>query len=250
MAGSVVAGSAMGVPFTALYEVIKDVVVTTKMFKPLVEELKSKIVALKPLIDEMDRCNIALQRSEDELRDFKMQMEKGPKLIRKCSNLSLWKTYKKYKYSNQLLELQSSLQNLLFILTVQQARDGKQSLVAMKTIGMVVNRVDENVEALKQQEMTVTNELRNLRNAVQSIENTGEVQNRIDCEAPELPRVTVGLDVPLTELKMKLLKDDKVSMLVLTAPGGSGKTTLATKFCQDGDVKGMIFISFLSLWLV
>ncbi|RXI07214.1 hypothetical protein DVH24_026350, partial [Malus domestica] len=54
---------------------------------------------------------------------------------------------------------------------------------------------------------------------------------------PELPHVTVGLDEPLRYLKKMLLKGD-FSMLVLTATGGCGKTTLATKFCQDKDVKG------------
>ncbi|KAM5576393.1 putative disease resistance protein [Rosa sericea] len=240
MAASLAAGGAVGVPFNALYEAIKHVVVKTKMFEPLVEELRLKIKALKPLIDAMETCNRALGISEEELGDLKMQMEKGPELIRKCSNLSVWKqTYKKYKYSTQLLELQKSLQNLLLLLSVQQARDGKLNLVATRNIQTVVQRVDENVAALRQhQEMNVTNQVRRISStAIQHIENQGGVQNRIDCEAPEPPRVTVGLEAPLMELKMKLLKNNNVSMVVLTAPGGSGKTTLATKFCQDEEVK-------------
>ncbi|KAL6196933.1 hypothetical protein ACLB2K_032546 [Fragaria x ananassa] len=46
------------------------------------------------------------------------------------------------------------------------------------------------------------------------------------------------MDAPLKDLKEKLLCDDGVSMLVLTAPGGCGKTTLATMFCKDEEVKG------------
>ncbi|KAK9948813.1 hypothetical protein M0R45_004375 [Rubus argutus] len=137
MAG-LVAGGAIGVPFNFLYDVIKEVVVKTSMFKPLLDELNSKIDALKPLIDEIDKYNKVLDRREKELKDFKMQMEKGPELIRKCSNISVWKSYKKYKYSNQLLELQNSLQNLLFILSVQQARDVKANLVATKNVENVV----------------------------------------------------------------------------------------------------------------
>ncbi|PRQ47848.1 putative P-loop containing nucleoside triphosphate hydrolase, leucine-rich repeat domain, L [Rosa chinensis] len=56
------------------------------------------------------------------------------------------------------------------------------------------------------------------------------------CALPELPEFLVGLDEALSGLKMKLLKDG-VSRLVLSAPGGCGKTTLATKFCQDKQVK-------------
>ncbi|TQE06784.1 hypothetical protein C1H46_007566 [Malus baccata] len=69
--------------------------------------------------------------------------------------------------------------------------------------------------------------------------NDNQPEEMVKCSpaVPEPPSVTVGLDLPLKELKMKLLKDEKVSMLVLTAAGGCGKTTLAKMFCQDQDVK-------------
>ncbi|KAL2333611.1 hypothetical protein Fmac_014824 [Flemingia macrophylla] len=53
---------------------------------------------------------------------------------------------------------------------------------------------------------------------------------------PEKPEFSVGLDVPLSKLKMELLKEG-VSIIVLTGLGGSGKTTLATKLCWDEHVK-------------
>ena len=53
----------------------------------------------------------------------------------------------------------------------------------------------------------------------------------------------VGLDVPLKELKRKLLNDGESSMLVLTGPAGCGKTTLAKNLCQDDEVKGIIYNS-------
>ncbi|RDY12879.1 putative disease resistance protein, partial [Mucuna pruriens] len=65
---------------------------------------------------------------------------------------------------------------------------------------------------------------------------------------PEKEEFTVGLDVPLSELKMEILRDG-VSMVVLTGLGGMGKTTLATKLCWDEQVKGkfgenILFITF------
>ncbi|KAL6224744.1 hypothetical protein ACLB2K_003599 [Fragaria x ananassa] len=199
--------------------------------------------SLKPLIDDMDKYNKMLDRPEKELREFKVQMEKGPELIRKCANLSKWQGYKKYKYSNQLLELQNSLQKLQLLLSVQQARDVKQTLAVTKNIETVVLRMDgEGPAGWKEGMNVMTEKLEEVKiitgTMVKRIEQNGEVQSQIDSEVPASPRVTVGLDVPLMELKMKLLKDDEVTMLVLTAPGGSGKTTLATKFCQDKDVQG------------
>lgn len=57
---------------------------------------------------------------------------------------------------------------------------------------------------------------------------------------------TVGMEMPLRELKTKLLKDETVTMLVLTAAGGCGKTTLAIKFCEDDEVKGRLSVSLCS----
>ncbi|RVX16122.1 putative disease resistance protein [Vitis vinifera] len=70
---------------------------------------------------------------------------------------------------------------------------------------------------------------------------TGEVSGQIgylgsgDCYAPEPPDFTVGLDVPLRQVKELLVKE---SVVVVSAPGGCGKTTLVQKLCQDADVKG------------
>ncbi|RXH94763.1 hypothetical protein DVH24_024447 [Malus domestica] len=52
-----------------------------------------------------------------------------------------------------------------------------------------------------------------------------------------LPEVVVSLSQPLEELKMMLLKNEKVSMFMLISPGGVGKTTLATMFCLDREIK-------------
>ncbi|KAL6224739.1 hypothetical protein ACLB2K_003594 [Fragaria x ananassa] len=64
------AGGAMGLSFTLLYEVIKEVVIKTAMFGPLLKELDFTIDSLKPLIDDMDKYNKVLDRPEKELREF------------------------------------------------------------------------------------------------------------------------------------------------------------------------------------
>ncbi|KAK9067098.1 hypothetical protein SSX86_014423 [Deinandra increscens subsp. villosa] len=55
---------------------------------------------------------------------------------------------------------------------------------------------------------------------------------------PGLPDFIVGLDVHLRELKRMLLKDAN-QVLIVSAPGGCGKTTLAKMLCHDDEIKGI-----------
>lgn len=55
---------------------------------------------------------------------------------------------------------------------------------------------------------------------------------------PAVPDFVVGLDVQLQELKSMLLRDG-VQIVVLSAPGGCGKTTLAKLLCNDDGIKGI-----------
>lgn len=94
-----VAGGALGVPFSALYDVIKEVVVKTRMFKPLLVDLVSTIETLKPLIEEMEKSNKVLDHPENELIGFKVHMQKGARLIHNCSEVRWWNICKTIKYT-------------------------------------------------------------------------------------------------------------------------------------------------------
>lgn len=216
------AGGAVGTLFTVLYEVVKDVKEKTMMFKSLLGDLKSTLDSLKPLIEDIEKYNNLMDRPKEELENFKEKMKNGAVLVPKCSTVSRWNTYKKYKYAKKLLDLDQCLNRLLTILNVGGVRDGKETLYR------VIN-IEEKIDKLQIKEEVVLPK---------------KLDIKAWCAVPELPPVTVGLDEPLRDLKKKLLKDD-VSTLVLTAHGGSGKTTLATKFCHDKEVKGMIAFSVL-----
>ncbi|XP_004305984.1 PREDICTED: probable disease resistance protein At5g66900-like [Fragaria vesca subsp. vesca] len=92
----------------------------------------------------------------------------------------------------------------------------------------------------KQLSYTNNDELRGLEQArpEKSLFETAQtLVGGISTEIPELPEVIVGLEAPLKDLKTELLGNEGFSMLVVTAPGGCGKTTLATNFCTDHGIR-------------
>ncbi|KAJ8567226.1 hypothetical protein K7X08_019434 [Anisodus acutangulus] len=65
-------------------------------------------------------------------------------------------------------------------------------------------------------------------------------------DVPQVPDSVVGFQVPLQELKLKLL-EGKDQIVVLSAPADCGKTTLAAMVCQEDDIKakyrGIFFVT-------
>ena len=86
-----------------------------------------------------------------------------------------------------------------------------------------------------------------------SLEIKKAIGNRagVLCLVPPLPEFIVGLDEPLKELKTMLLKEGKEeSLLLVTAPGGCGKTTLVIKLSQDKGIEGTSISQILCLLCV
>ncbi|KAL6273781.1 hypothetical protein ACE6H2_024473 [Prunus campanulata] len=213
-AGELIGGAVLGTLFSELYKRLEKLIIKNFKYKNILNNFKSSLDSLKPVIDQIDEYNKELDHPEQELKDLKEVMEKGIELVGECLEVRERQFYKKNKYANKLLQLDKSLQALLQRLVVQGIRDVKGSSVSV----------------------------RNIEKGLSRIESSLVLQNQAKIEAwgaaPELPLLVVGLDSPLKELKRKLLNlKDGVSMLVLTAPGGCGKTTLATTFCQDQEVK-------------
>ncbi|XP_050369147.1 probable disease resistance protein At5g66900 [Argentina anserina] len=207
---ALIGGEGFSVTFWTLCDSVKQVK-DALMIKSQLGDIKSTLDSLEPLIKEMADCGKELGDQGEELESLRVKMEEGVEIIRKCSKVS---RFKKYKYGNRLVELSKALQRLLGILKVQGIRDVKKALVSVRNVGNVVQRIEEN----------------------RVIQNNQSAKIQGWCAVTEPPTITVGLDVPLRELKMKLFTDG-VSMVILTAPGGCGKTTLAAKLCQDAEIK-------------
>ncbi|KAL6273772.1 hypothetical protein ACE6H2_024464 [Prunus campanulata] len=187
--------------FELLFSAVLKAKSTAKMFQSHLGNLNTTLDSLQPLIIQLEQsANVPLEKS---LKNFKNKMEEGKKLVEECCEVCRFNFIKKREYNDAIEALDDSLHRLLSILTVQL---GSHS-------AMLLNRIDGNVVA----------------------QNKNQIGVR--CAVPPLPSVTVGLDAPLLDLKMKLLRDGTQSILVLTAPGGCGKTTLATMFCHDQEVK-------------
>ena len=123
------------------------------MFKVQVRDAKSTLDCLKPVFEEIAEYNKVLQNQpmeeEQALQRLKMQIEEGANLVLKCSKVGSWSLRKKYKYSNQLSELDQSLHTLLHLLEVQKARDLMETLVTVRKIETVVQRIEGNISAMQ-----------------------------------------------------------------------------------------------------
>ncbi|KAL6224745.1 hypothetical protein ACLB2K_003600 [Fragaria x ananassa] len=265
-------GAGGGILFNVLYDLLKELISKSMIYGPLLKDILSALDSYGPLIKQIEASNEKLDYPKEEVDKIKAHMEEGIKIVKKCSKVRKWNIYKKYKYANKLLGWDRDLDRRLKVLQAQGVRDGKETLVSVKRIERTVTEIEMSSIILESGVEILATTSRHMEKALSGVEmRSGDVlegmyriedrvetnssvveagikriEDRLDiqngakggawCVVPELTQFTVGLDEPLKELKMKLLKDG-VSMLVVTAPGGCGKTTLATKFCQDGQVK-------------
>ena len=208
-------GAAFGEGFTVLHNTVTDVVSKARMFKPILKRLASTLDRLVPTVDEIKRLSEQLELPERETKRLMEQMEEGEKLVSKCLKIRWWNYVFKVQYSPKLEELDKEITRFCQLdLLALCTRNG------LRTLETVIS-INKKVDSFR---------------GVETPRGLGGVSGPQD--------LTVGLDMPIKELKALLLKEE-VKMLLLTAPGGCGKTTLAKMLCQEKEIKGT-FISFLS----
>ncbi|CAN6571257.1 unnamed protein product [Malus baccata var. baccata] len=119
--GELFAGSAVGALFTVLYEV-----------RAPLGGLDSTLETLNPLIKDIERYKEVLDQSNKEVEKIVRQIVNREELVLKCSKLSPWKGFKKYKYAKQLLDLDKCLNRWLKILNGEGVRSGFENLAAVR----------------------------------------------------------------------------------------------------------------------
>ena len=249
-------GTAFGQVFTSLRETVKDAVNKVHQFKPILERLKSTLDRLSPVVDRIVELSEKLDLPESETERLKKHMEEGVKLVRNCLTVQRWNYVSKFKYSSKLKDLDNEIVRFCWLdLIAQCTRNGLMTLeICQKMINILEilrKEIPRPVETPNGLEITrIMSDISQRMDSICSMETP-----KVSFAVHEPPDFTVGFDMPMKELKMLLLKEE-VTLLLLTAPGGCGKTTLVQMLCQDEIIKGTSLsfvcqcVILLSIWLV
>ncbi|KAK0605991.1 hypothetical protein LWI29_032922 [Acer saccharum] len=217
MAADTVGGAFLGAVFGEVLRLVTDSIQKARKFKPQLEELKSTLEYITLNIQEIVKLNEKLDRPKQETEKLIVLLRNAEELVHKCSKQKKWYSVKKITLADDLIKVNESIKKYCTVdMQVQSTRDGKETLEGVKTIIKIVS----------------------------GNEHVGGVFNRVKideidgpCSVTDLQEETPGLDAPLKELRTELLKDDGMQVIVVSAPGGAGKTTLVKKLCADDKVK-------------
>lgn len=180
-------------------------------FRATLERLEKTLKSIEPLAKQIDGLNKKLDRPAEETEKLIDLMKNGKNLVLKCNKVEWWNCCHKANYQEELEELDGDIGR--FFNLDMQGQTNRNTLETQVMVAEIYARAVENVPR---------------RSELKGV-----------CSPPEPPGFTVGLDVHLRELKLKLLKNHHGgSVLTVTGTGGSGKSTLVKKFCWDEEVKG------------
>ncbi|RDY11000.1 putative disease resistance protein, partial [Mucuna pruriens] len=200
-------GGAVG---AVMGELLKGAISTInkgREFRSTLESNIDTLTSLAPLVKEMEQYNEMLDRPSKEINQLVSQIRAGEELVFKCSKFRWWRVLSFPNYQGKLRKRNEGLQRHL---SVNVAAENKRDLMEIvASVRKILDSLPKNIDKY---------DVRGLSGA------------------PPEPEC-MGMDVPLSKLRIDLLKDG-VSVLVLTGLGGSGKSTLAQKICWDPHVKG------------
>ncbi|KAM0000750.1 putative powdery mildew resistance protein, RPW8 [Helianthus debilis subsp. tardiflorus] len=192
--------------FVGLQKAVASQIKKTAKFRTLLKRIDKTLRNIEPVMCGCGRLTRVLDRPEKETKMFIFYLENGKETVLKCSRIRCWNVYRKFVHTNKLIRLDHEL------LRFFQAE--LQDNLSVKFRGL-----DLGGEVVS----SVTKRAGGFSNS---------------CDVPGLPDVIVGLDFHVKEVKRVLLKDDN-QVVIVSAPGGCGKTTLARMLCHDDEIKGI-----------
>ncbi|KAG6768053.1 hypothetical protein POTOM_026950 [Populus tomentosa] len=233
IAVSAVAGAGLEIIFGDFLKMVLKARKNNSQFEPSLKRLEEMLNDMTPNIKRIDSFNRELDQPE-QLERLKGLVTKGNDLVSKCSKIHNYNYLKRPIYNKKLLKLEKDIRDhISSVLQLQVVADTKESLHTQNSILVAVKGVSSGVRQSNDQIGKSINGGR--------VDSSKSYSNTIlagVCSPPLLKVDPVGLEIPLSDLRIKLLNDETSQHIVLSAPGGCGKTTLATALCQQGDVKG------------
>ncbi|XP_048128310.1 probable disease resistance protein At5g66900 [Rhodamnia argentea] len=199
------AGAAVGAAFGELFSLVNHLVKTVAAFRGQLKKIQTTLGNIEPIIKDIDKFNNLLDRSPEELAPIKVLLEEGQGLVNKCLKIHKLNLCTKYTHSRKLTAFNAALQFQLYI-PLLNARDAKELLISV-------------------------------------LSNGGALQSGLEAfgnlAVPAAPDFIVGLEVEasLRQLQEQLLEKG-ASVIIVTAPGGCGKTTLLKKLCHEAAIEG------------
>ncbi|KAJ6916190.1 hypothetical protein NC652_018779 [Populus alba x Populus x berolinensis] len=232
IAVSAVAGAGLEIIFGDFLKMVLKARKNNSQFEPSLKRLEEMLNDMTPNIKRIDSFNRELDQPE-QLERLKGLVTKGNDLVSKCSKIHNYNYLKRPIYNKKLLKLEKDIRDhISSVLQLQVVADTKESLHTQNSILVAVKGVSSGVRQSNDQIGKSINGGR--------VDSSKSYSNTIlagVCSPPLLKVDPVGLEIPLSDLRIKLLNDETSQHIVLSAPGGCGKTTLATALCQQGDVK-------------
>lgn len=148
--------------FRTLFDAVREAEDKDKaprMFRYLLSDIENTLYSLQPFVEEMAEHNKVLERPKEELRNLKVQMEKGIEMVRMSAGVGKkWEGYTKKKYEciNGLLGLNQCLQRQVCILRWQMAKNATKALDLVRKMERAVNEIEGSVGVQDQAEVAGT----------------------------------------------------------------------------------------------
>lgn len=200
-------GAGLGEVLSKLTDAIIHVINKTSHFKSNLLEIQETLTRIKPLFHDIDKLIEKQDRPQHEKDMFIAQIKGAEAIVRECECV---KWNKKYQHACKLDKLNVSLLKF-FQIDVQ----------------LVIVRGVLDLQVAKDAEKRMME---------------GDTRDRVSSTVPLVKGDVIGFDEQLRALKAMVLKDstgDDCSVVVVSAGGGCGKTTLVTLLCSDLDIQGI-----------
>ncbi|KAK3004080.1 hypothetical protein RJ639_019024 [Escallonia herrerae] len=206
MAAGLVKAGVVGSLIAEIQKFVLDVAIKNIYFKSDLDSLVATLNSIEPNLLAIEKYNKELNRAE-QTQPYIDLLNKGKKLVQRCSTIGSWNVGYRYRYSNKLINYNADLLSFCRVkVQLDQSSEIKEMLVK-------VNQAEDEGGYAR---------------GGSFLGGFGEDRELMD--------KVFGLELPLEELKdVVLLKDS--SVVLLSAPGGCGKTTLAKMLCRDPKIQ-------------